>query len=251
MSSGGYVSMSSNGMIRTVFAIGVLVMANPVNGYAKGSPEELAIYAARFGGQWDESSSSIRGRNAAIVTRLKSLSPDARARIVTMQVTGGDLRRIPDLSILPSLKYLDLSYAHVSDIRGISGTPIVRLLLSDNPIDDIGVLSECTELEDVTLVNTEVTSIPDLSRLSRLRALWLGATPIRSLKNVETIPGEFDLDVMRCDQPIDIEALKTAKVRTLYIDSKNYERLKPWFSAHEGELRTRNPKFGVEFQIIQ
>jgi Leucine-rich repeat (LRR) protein len=232
-----------------------LIAGIMVAGCAKAQPknaeEELRAYAARTGGEWVSEIGSLQGKKASLLTELKSLSPAALARIQMVQVSAPDLEVAPDLGLLTSLRYLDLSGGRLHDIRALAGLKISRLILSDSPLSDIRALASCPNLVMIGLDNTKVEAIPDLSALAKITMVSLSSTPLRSLSNIETIRSDFDLSVMRCNGLTDIAALRLARVRTLFIDEKNYARLKPWLNAHIQEIKKKNPKFNIQFSITE
>lgn len=93
--------------------------------------------------------------------------------------------------------------------------------------------------------------------MTRLSMLRVDSTQIRSLDNIETIPSEFDLNIMQTPELNNIDALLESSI--LYIDSINntvfgprtgtYERFESWFNEHLDELQTRNPDFRLEFNV--
>jgi hypothetical protein len=228
---------------------------------SRNPKEELSAYAASKGGEWVDEISSLQGGNASVVEDLNSLSRDAKKMIKMIAVTATELTSVPDLHFLPSLEKLILSSNQISNISALVGLRVSLLDLGNNHyLKDITALSLCLDLEDLTLVGTGVEGLPDFSRLSKLKGIGLAATPLRSLHNIDTIPGDFDLNIIDCTKLDNIEALRHARVRTLFIDKGGrvegkgmaegtYDRFESWFDDHETEIKARQQKFVIRFTM--
>ena len=96
-----------------------------------------------------------------------------------------------------------------------------------------------------------IVSLPDMSLLNNLNSIQLLATPLQSLQNIDTIPSDFDLWIWECDDLTDIDALRYARVNTLFIDEVNYERLKPWFDKYVDKIKERRPQFNIRLDMFE
>jgi Leucine-rich repeat (LRR) protein len=213
--------------------------------------DELSSYAAAHDAKWLVEIHSLQGGGAATVLDVGTLSQQARNRIEVLNVPDTNLGRIPDLRSLSSLQSVVLLNNQLVDISSIAGLRIRQLNLSYNQrLRDVRAISKCTELEEIDLVGTGIDELPNMSRLTRLEFLGLIQTPLRSLKNIETIPGDFDLSIMDCSKLSDIDSLRFSKVNTLFIDrEETYYRFRTWFEAHEKALKASRPMFVIRFEL--
>jgi hypothetical protein len=240
---------------RIVASAGVLAILFSVAGCVKpkqtDAKDELESFAAKTGGKWIEKIGSLQGSNPAILNQLELLTGGASSKIRMLIISQARVEVAPRLDFLSSLKYLQLSFNSLIDVSNLAGLQVAYLDLSNNPdLKEIQALRTCTEMEELFLNSTDVEQLPNFSSLNKLRKISVNSTPLRSLSNIETIPTDFDLSIMRCNRLADISALLLARVNTLYIDEKNYERLKPWFDAHTAEIRAKRQKFKLQFQVI-
>jgi Leucine-rich repeat (LRR) protein len=216
---------------------------------ARTPDAEVASYAKERGGEWDNG--TLQGEQAALLTELNTLSLAARKLITHLAVSGASLEKAPNLQVLPSLIWLQLSDDGIRDISGLAGLGLKTLLLNENPLSDINPISTCIELVYLNLSHTQVASLPDLSTLSNLTELNLLDTPLRDLKGIESVRSDFDLNVMGCDQLTKMDSLLLSKVKTLFIDKENYSRLAGWFRVHDHQIKTRRPLMTIKTEMIE
>ncbi len=227
---------------------------------------ELTAYADQYDGEW-----SSRTRNLGVpgmrdeirsdtglLHNLARLSPMAISWIDSISTYYIDVRTVPELPKELSLSQLSFN-DRVEDIANIADTDVRHLTLFRSDISSIDVLVNNEHIEYLDVAFTGITSLPDMSGMTRLSVLRVDSTQIRSLDNIDTTPGEFDLNIMQTPELNNIDALLESNIRTLYIDSINntvfgprtgtYERLESWFNEHLDELQTRNPDFRLEFNV--
>ncbi|MCF6334574.1 MAG: hypothetical protein L3J12_02395 [Spirochaetales bacterium] len=215
--------------------------------------EEMILYAHSTGGKWfselDELSYS-KG-DYFNVNDLKRLSEESLKMIRKVHITRMELKEIPDLYFLPSLTHLDISSNEISDLSPLEGLNLTDIIISENPYSDITTLAQMSTLEDATLGNSSIEVLPDLSNWKNMKGIGFSGSTIKSLKNLETIPSDFDLWIWECDDLTDIDALRYARVNTLFIDEVNYERLKPWFDKYVEEIKERRPQFNIRLDMFE
>ena len=243
-------------VVRMASLCSIVIVVSVFTGCTKPQPknpeEVLKAYVTSRGGDWVEEVGVLNGGNAKVLEELGSLPADSLLQIRGIAVTGTAVRRIPDLHRLVALKRLILSSNQVQEISSLAGLHITYLDLGNNhTLKDIGALSSCAELEYVTLVGTSIERLPNLSALHRLRGLGLTDTALLSLVNIDSIPSDFDLNIMGCQSLQDIDALRSARVNTLFLDRGLYEQFKPWFDEHLDQIKATRPKFNLKFTMTE
>ena len=244
----------SVGRMASLCCIVIVVLAFTVctKPQPKNPEEVLKAYATSRGGEWIEEVGVLNGGSADVLEELGSLPTDSLQQIRGITVTGAEVRKIPDLHRLIALKRLILSSNQLQEISGLAGLHITYLDLGNNhSLKDIGALSSCAELEYVTLVGTGINRLPDLSALHKLRGLGLTDTALLSLVNIDSIPSDFDLNIMGCQSLQDIGALRSARVNTLFLDRSLYEQFKPWFDEHLDQIKATRPEFNLRFAMTE
>ncbi len=220
---------------------------------AKTPDEELTEYAQSSGGKWfSEDNALVYERMGSLDDiKLKNLSKEAIQRIRKVYLLRIGFTEIPELNFLPKLNYLHLSSNTITDLSPLEGLNLKVIIISENPFSDLSPLAQMSTLEDATLGTSSIEGLPDLSEWVNIKKLGFSGSTIKSLKNLETIPSNFDLWIWECDQLEDIDALRYARVNTLFIDEKNYERLKPWFDKYFEEIKERRPEFNIRLDMFE
>ena len=227
---------------------------------------ELDAYAERHDGEWLEDIRSLISRalrneirpGTRMLANLSSLSPQALRRIGSVSVRGFDIPVVPELP--DELVLQQLSFARtVQDVSELGDVNVACLQLVGANIDSIAPLATNEHVSRLNVAFTQVSALPDMTGMLSLTELHLGGTPIRTLDNIETIPGEFDLFIIRTSELESIDALLESNIRVLYIDSFNntqhgprtgtYERFESWFDENLEKLQARNPNFQLEFNL--
>lgn len=211
--------------------------------------DELNTYANTTGGTWHSEIGKLSYFRTSQFDgeMLSKLSSKSLNSIDTLLLGYLSLKEIPDLSFLPSLISLNLSANEISDLSQLTNLNLEQLNIPENPILDITPISKMQTLRSVDLTLCSIVKLPDLSSWKNLIGLGLIETPIRSLRNLETIPSDFTLNIMNCDQLTDIDSLLDARVTTLFIDELNYERLQPWFDENVEKIKEKRPQFNIRF----
>jgi hypothetical protein len=93
----------------------------------------------------------------------------------------------------------------IEDLRPLEGLTTLRVLtlggrtgFGDSLISDMTPVSRLPNLEELTVVNANVASLPDLSALTKLRLLDVSRNQIASLANVATLADLEILKVSHC-----------------------------------------------------
>jgi len=116
---------------------------------------------------------------AAPVSDLSPLAGLPRLRKLGAATTA--ISDVAPLSTISSLEEIDISCTAVADFRPLAKLGLKSFDLSGCPVHDIGSLSSCVALQNVSLNDTHVTSVEPILRLSELRRLGLARTKVRSL----------------------------------------------------------------------
>ena len=111
------------------------------------------------------------------------------------------LKRIENLSLVPSLTELDLSCNKISRMEGLDGLEsLKRLVLSSNEIERIEGLESLDALETLQLQGNKITNLDDVQSLSSLPCLRHFQLQVRG--------GNADERTPMCDHPAYRSALR-------------------------------------------
>jgi len=210
--------------------------------------EELNKCAESLSGEWLTEISAFSGIRID-GNRLQQLSEEAKIYIKAI-ITRTATEKIPDLSFLKSLEYLDVAGCGLKDISGIRGLTIKTLNLQENPLMSFDAISGCVELIDLDLSMIKtIKELPDLSQLKKLESIGLIESSIQTLDGVENIINLAELNILYCEKLLNIDALANSHIKTLIIDKKTYDRFGVWFDANLATLKERNPGFEILFKM--
>lgn len=219
-------------------------------GLSHPEQDELSGLANAYGGVWDSSFGVLgfeRVSSSQIGGKLLLLSEEARDSIqhLILADLAPPLTAVPDISSFKKLMSVVLSGNRISRIDRISDLAIHSICVDDNPIDSLGPLSTCTNLELITASQTKISRLPDLSRLSRLRTMVVADTPLTTLDGLEGLPTRIDLVVKGCRMLANIDGLRAGTVNQFVVDDEQLSRFRPWFDEHLEEIRRANPEFTI------
>ena len=131
---------------------------------------------------------------------LSELSHFTGLRSLTVQnVSGLDFSI---LSKLPNLQYLDLSGCTISSnsLQAIGGLTMLKTLkLSGCALTSVDGLSQLTALEELDLSNNIINNIGVLSLMLDLKTINLANNPITSIAGLSTCKQLEQLDISNCD----------------------------------------------------
>lgn len=91
-----------------------------------------------------------------------------------------------DLSRLPQLNTLNISYNEIHVLEGLSGCPLETLICTHNYLQDsrsVENLALCTQLQTVDLQNNKIDDVGVLdvfSKIPNLKCLYLKGNPVVS-----------------------------------------------------------------------
>ena len=144
------------------------------------------------------------------------------------------LKKNPKNKSLEDIQTINLWGSEISDISILSQCRNLEIVsLSLNNISNISPLKKCTKLREIYLRKNKICSlsqIDNLKNLKELRILWLDENPISNLENykeyiLKTLPQVIKLDNVPIIQR-EIRKFKTTKKinnkRTSYINEKKY-----------------------------
>jgi hypothetical protein len=206
--------------------------------------------------------------------KMKGLPLEMKWRITDLFLDESiETGELPDISYLPYLGYVSLNgIKSLININGIKNSAIRAIDIRGTSVTDISVLSTCKYLRSINAVGTEITALPDFSRLyitdeekEKLKPLYTRGearfrglvdlcfddTPLLTLDGVETIPVIFFLSIRGCDKLINLDALLNSNIIYLNLDEKNYQRLKPWFDTNLPTLKAKNKNFRFAFMELE
>lgn len=119
----------------------------------------------------------------SVLTTLKSLN-----------LSNTSVRDISALSTLTTLQDLMCGRTQVKDISILSSlTALQSLWLYDTPVEDISAISTLTLLHQLGLTGTQVTDISPLSTLTALHTLWLSHTRVTDISPLSHLVALQDL----------------------------------------------------------
>lgn len=231
------------------FSLFTLLHAGCVKSHATTPEDELKQFAQATGAQWLTEIRHLQGN--LDINKLRKLSPEALKLIRGISIVQTTIEKAPNLHFLPSLKWLRLSINKIHDISNLANLPILYLDLSENPLKEVSSVALIRNLELLSIGNTLVVNLPDLSKLTMLKTLDMFSTPLLSLAKIETIRSDFDMNIMGCTELTNIDPLLSARINTLFIDQETYNRFKPWFDAHLQDIKAKRPAFTIRFTMTK
>jgi hypothetical protein len=173
-----------------------------------------------------------------------------------------EIEEIPVLSGLGKIRRIQLNANGLKRIDNLRNIDVKELIITVNPIESLEPISKNGFVEKLVLTSSNVTSLPNMSEMRSLRELVLMRCSLASLNNIETIPNTIDLNIMECESLDDIDALKYAKIRKLYISKKGlnsiggkgteeglYDRKREWFEKNFTYMKEKNPTFEILFSF--
>ncbi|GAX72648.1 hypothetical protein CEUSTIGMA_g104.t1 [Chlamydomonas eustigma] len=103
---------------------------------------------------------------------LKALN--AYASLVSLDLSGNQLKDLNGITICPQLKVLKVSMNNLTSLIGLEGAPSLEVLdAHSNRVDDAHALTSLCDLRIVNLGGNRLRSLPHLSHLNRLEELNL------------------------------------------------------------------------------
>ena len=148
------------------------------------------------------------------------------------------------------LKTLQLEGLGIKRVDNLKNLIVSNLYLAVNPLESLEPIGMNQFIRTLDLSSTEVKRLPDMSGMKELKMLELLRSKIVSLDNIQTIPNSIDLNILECDELEDIDALRFAKIKRLYIgkdginsiggqgDTKGlYDKNKDWFDKYLPQLK--------------
>ncbi len=219
------------------------------NGRVLDSSIAISTFAYRSGAHWNPSQRVLGygiGRSAPDFSNLPPSVAQVTfdpVRQLGLGYVKPPLTKLPNLDLFRNLRDLRISGNQIANIDKLAGLPLRVVSLDGNPIDSLSPLSSCTNLELITASGTNITRLPDLSRLSKLRTIVVGETLLTTLRGIESLPTRIDLVVTGCHELDDISGLLSGKVNRFVVDVEMLERFRPWLHAHAAELLRANPDF--------
>jgi Leucine-rich repeat (LRR) protein len=118
-------------------------------------------------------------------TRVADLSPVKGMKLEKLYLNNAPITDLRPLNGMP-LKELMLAGIKVKDLKPLHGAPLQELWLNDTPVSDISLLIGCP-MKSLTLEGTKVADLRPLSRMTSLKRLHIGNTPVSDLSPLKTL----------------------------------------------------------------
>jgi Leucine-rich repeat (LRR) protein len=157
----------------------------------------------------------------------------------SLRLPGQSIQNLDSVPKIENLRYLDLSQNKLKDIENLKGTKLIELLLDDNEIEDVSVLSTLAEIEHLSIKNNKIFDINPLACLTKLRVLLASDNPFvdtSGLKMIYKHLAEKDFKYIHVE-----EAVLKAKVKHIYFDDyPNWiqDNLIMRYSGYQGKMVT-------------
>jgi hypothetical protein len=196
-----------------------------------------------------------------LVLNLNDLSKEVKEKIEYISIESR-MEDVPEIIGLHNLKTVQLYGLGIKRVENLKNLKVDNISLVVNPLESIAPLGENQFIKRLNLSSSGLKHLPDMSGMKNLRVLGLLRSKIVSLDNIQTIPNSIDLNILECDELEDIDALRFAKIKRLYIskdginsiggqgDTKGlYDKNKDWFDKYLPQLKGNEPEFEMFFYM--
>lgn len=156
-------------------------------------------------------------------TMVEDLAPLSSCHILeSMDIGSTYVDRIEPLGQL-ELHTLQMVDTPVKDYSPLQGIPLTSIVLSGISPEDYAMIGSMSQIEELTIYGSGITSLSDISGLVNLQNLDLAANRVQTIEGIEAYPELRRLCVE--DNPVnDISPLKSCpKLENLEIEYTNVE----------------------------
>jgi len=224
------------------------------------SPEALYTrYVEKYGG--DLRSDYALVGSIELVLHLDELAKEVKNKIEYVSIES-PIEEVPEIIGLSNLKSIQLRALGIQRIENLGNLKVESVSLVLNPLESIAPIGRNPYITNLNLTSSGIQRLPDMSGMKNLRVLGLLRSDIITLDNIQTIPNSIELNILECDELEDIDALRFAKIRKLYIgkdginsiggkgDTKGlYDKNKDWFEQYLPQLKSNDPNFELLFYM--
>lgn len=102
-------------------------------------------------------------------------------------IESGGIKDLSILSHMKNLQKLILDNQNISDLSPLSGLPLEKLSVCNNPVSDLTPLSACQNLQVLRIEDTGTENLSALSGLRQLKTLDAGFTNVTSVMTLEDL----------------------------------------------------------------
>lgn len=224
------------------------------------SPEALYTkYVEKYGGD-------VRGDYALVgsvelILHLNELPKEVKDKMEYVSIES-PIEEVPEIIGLSNLKSIQLRALGIQRVENLANLKVENVSLVLNPLENIVPIGKNPYITNLNLSSSRVRRLPDMSGMKSLRVLGLLRSDITTLDNIQTVPNSIELNILECDDLEDIDALRFAKIRKLYIgknginsiggkgDTKGlYDKNKDWFEQYLPQLKSNAPDFELMFYM--
>ena len=118
-------------------------------------------------------------------TQVSDLSPLKGMKLTKLYLNNTPVSDLKPLAGMP-LNDLMLVGTRVRDLSPLKGSPVQTLWLNNTQVSDIAPLAKC-HLVSLTLEGTRVSDLRALSRMTSLKRLHIGGTPVTDLTPLKAL----------------------------------------------------------------
>lgn len=216
-------------------------------------------YVEKYGGD-------VRGDYALVgsvelILHLNELTKEVKDKIEYVSIES-PIEEVPEIIGLSNLKTIQLRALGIQHIENLANLKVENVSLVLNPIENIAPIGKNPYIKHLNLSSSAIRKLPDMSGMRSLRVLGLLRSDITTLDNIQTIPNSIELNILECDDLEDIDALRFAKIRKLYIgkDGINsiggkgdtiglYDKNRDWFEQYLPQLISNDRNFELFFYM--
>jgi len=216
-------------------------------------------YVEKYGGD-------VRGDYALVgsielVLHLSELPKEIKDEVEYVSIES-PIEEVPEIIGLDNLKSIQLRALGIRSVENLRNLKVENLYLELNPVNYIEPIGQNPFIRVLGLSSSGIQRLPDMSEMKSLRVLDLLRSDIITLDNIQTIPNSIELNILECDDLENIDALRFAKIRKLYIgkdginsiggrgDTKGlYDKNKDWFEKYLPQMKSNEPDFELLFYM--
>ena len=150
-----------------------------------------------------------------------------------------EISDISYLQNLTNLTYICLDYNKVTDISYVKNLKQLKILdLCYNPLqEDISVIEDLSNLEEIWLMGTGRTKLPDMSKFTKLVALYIGENEIEDISQLKNLNNLKTVNFVKDNitKEVTKNGIQEIALPSIFADLKNENTI--YYTENDYELQ--------------